>query len=125
MKHSSGGHSFGGATALAVAGIRPDPAWKLEGTNLLPHRTGENQGAPHDELCWRFRFPPQQPALFRWAIRQGDWKLVKNGKEPLALYDLAGDVGESRNLAADQPGRVAKMKEAYERWDSRNQEPLW
>jgi arylsulfatase A-like enzyme len=63
--------------------------------------------------------------LFRWAIRQGDWKLVKNGKEPLTLYDLAGDVGESRNLAADQPGRVTKMKEAYERWDSRNQEPLW
>lgn len=112
-------------TALAVAGIRPDPAWKLDGTNLLPHLTGENQGVPHDELCWRFRFPPQQPALFRWAIRQGDWKLVKNGKEPLALYDLAGDVGESRNLAADQPGRVAKMKEAYNRWDSRNQEPLW
>ena len=50
---------------------------------------------------------------------------MKNGKEPLALYNLANDIGESKNLATDQPDRIIKMKEAYQRWDAQNKEPLW
>jgi arylsulfatase A-like enzyme len=112
-------------TALAAAGIQPDPGWKLDGANLLPFLTGGEQGAPHESLCWRFRFPPKEPALHRWAIRQGDWKLVKDGKEPLALYNLANDIGESKNLVTGQPERAAAMKAAYNTWDSQNMEPLW
>jgi len=112
-------------TALAAAGVTPQPDWNLDGTDLLPFLMGEKQGAPHDTLCWRFRFPPAQPALYRWAIRQGDWKLVKNGTEPVSLYNLATDIGETKNLAAEQPDRVAAMKAAYDQWDAQNKEPLW
>lgn len=112
-------------TALSAAGVKVQPEWKLEGADLLPYLSGATSGTPHDTLCWRFRFPPNQPALHRWAIRQGDWKLVKNGKEPLALYNLANDIGESKNLATDQPDRVIKMKAAYQHWDAQNKEPLW
>lgn len=112
-------------TALAAAGVEPAPDWKLDGANLLPFLTGQKQGSPHDTLYWRFRFPPAKPELHRWAIRQGDWKLVKNGHEPTALYNLANDIGETNNLAATQPGRVAAMKAAWEGWDARNKEPLW
>lgn len=112
-------------TALAVAGVKSQPEWKLDGVNLLPFLTGEKQGAPHDMLYWRFRFPPLQPALHRWAIRQGDWKLVKDGREPLALYNLATDIGETKNLSAEQPARVAAMKTAWQQWDALNQEPRW
>jgi arylsulfatase A-like enzyme len=112
-------------TALAVAGIQPDPAGELDGTNILPYLIGERQGAPHDELCWRFRFPPNQPALHRWAIRQGDWKLVKNHREPVALYNLVNDIGESKNLAAEQPERVRAMESAWKTWDAENKDPLW
>ena len=112
-------------TALAAAGVEPQPEWKLDGTNLLPFLTGEKRGPPHDTLYWRFRFPPAQPARHRWAIRQGDWKLVKNGREPVALYNLASDIGETKNLAAEQPDRVVAMKAAYSRWDAQNKEPLW
>ncbi len=112
-------------TALAAAGVPVQPAWKLEGTDLLPYLSGTTSGVPHDQLCWRFRFPPNQPALHRWAIRQGDWKLVKNNREPLALYNLANDIGESNNLAATQTERVVDMKAAYQRWDAQNKEPLW
>jgi arylsulfatase A-like enzyme len=112
-------------TALAVAGVEVRPDWKLDGTDLLPFLTGGKTGAPHDTLCWRFRFPPAQPALYRWAIRQGDWKLVKNGRDPVALYDLGCNMGETNNLAEEHPERVAKMKAAYEQWDAQNKEPLW
>src|SRR5262249_4118242 len=56
-------------TALAAAGVAIKPEWKLEGVNLLPYVTGEQSGAPHEALYWRFG--PQV------AIRKGDWKLVK------------------------------------------------
>lgn len=112
-------------TALAAAGAEPLAGTKLDGVNLLPFLTGQRQGTPHETLYWRFRFPPLQPARHRWAIRQGDWKLVKNDLAPLALYHLASDIGETRNLAAEQPERVREMQAAWERWDSENQEPLW
>jgi arylsulfatase A-like enzyme len=112
-------------TALAAAGVEPQAGWRLDGTNLLPFLTGGTPGTPHATLYWRFRFPPAQPAQHRWAVRQGDWKLVKNGREPVSLYNLASDIGETKNLADEQPGRVAAMKAAYDQWDAQNKEPLW
>lgn len=112
-------------TALALAGVTPQPEWKLDGTNLVPFLTGEDAAAPHDTLFWRFRVPPANPGLYRWAMRQGDWKLVKNGKESLSLYNLDSDIGETKDLSAEQPERVAAMTAAYKQWDAHNMEPRW
>jgi arylsulfatase A-like enzyme len=112
-------------TALALAGVTPQPEWKLDGTNLLPFLTGEDAAAPHDTLFWRFRFPPANPGLYRWAMRQGDWKLVKNGKDSLSLYSLDSDIGETKDRSAEQPERVAAMTSAYKQWDAHNMEPRW
>jgi arylsulfatase A-like enzyme len=112
-------------TTLAAAGMSVKPEWQLDGINVLPLLTGEQTVAPRNTLYWRFRFPPAQPARHRWAIRQGDWKLVKNDTEPIALYNLANDIGETQNLAAEQPERVAAMKAAWQRWDDQNKKPLW
>jgi len=59
------------------------------------------------------------------AIREGHWKLIlgsgagpwsKAGSEdlPHGLYDLAIDLGETRNLAAENPDRVTAMKAVYD-----------
>jgi len=112
-------------TALAAAGVEPRPDWALDGVNLLPFLTGEKPGAPHDTLYWRFRFPPTQPTRHRWAIRRGDWKLVKQDLEPLALYNLANDIGEKKNLAAEQPDRVVALENAWKRWEAELKDPLW
>ncbi|NNC89095.1 MAG: sulfatase-like hydrolase/transferase, partial [Akkermansiaceae bacterium] len=58
------------------------------------------------------------------GVRQGPWKLIpgpgsggwtKGGTEqPLQLYNLAEDLGETRNLAAAEPERVARMKALME-----------
>ncbi|RMG32816.1 MAG: hypothetical protein D6725_16890, partial [Planctomycetota bacterium] len=43
------------------------------------------------------------------AIRLGDWKGISTTGGPFELYDLAGDPGESRNVAADHPDILQKM----------------
>jgi len=112
-------------TALALANVKPERDWKLDGVNLLPFLEGKKRGSPHKTLFWRFRFPPGQPSRYRRAIRQGDWKLVKDDREPLALYNLAEDIGETNNLAAEYPNRVRAMEAAWNRWDAELKEPLW
>ena len=112
-------------TALGVAGAKVSPEWKLDGVNVLPFLTGAKSGSPHDMLLWRFRFPPGQPLRYRRAVRQGDWKLVKDDSEPLALYNLAEDIGETKDLSAQQPDRVRKMEAAWTKWNAELKEPSW
>jgi arylsulfatase A-like enzyme len=105
-------------TAVAAAGVSIDPAWKLDGVNLLPFVTGENPAAPHDTLYWRFGD--------QMALRQGDWKLVEardgGGR---ALYHLKDDIGEQTNLAASEPGRMKQMTETWNAWNATLVEPKW
>lgn len=110
-------------TALAAARI-PIPAG-LDGVDLLPFLRGERTGTPHSALYWRFNFPPTAPEPRRWAIREGDWKLIRNAAEQLALYDLANDPGERRNLASEHPSRVASMRARWESWNSQMRPPQW
>jgi arylsulfatase A-like enzyme len=122
------------ATALSAAGIPADPAWKLEGANLLPLLSGAANGVsgpalPHDALFWRFG---QQ-----MAVRRGDWKLVRydsnadtqSGKsEPVTaprLYNLASDIHEDHDLSAAQPDKVRELQSLWDAWNRANIRPLW
>jgi len=118
-------------TALAAAGVIAPPEWKLDGVNLLPYVTGENKGAPHEALYWRFG--PQM------AIRKGDWKLVKapgGGAEAAEksvattpdgaqLYNLAKDIGEKTDLAGQEPEKVKELAAAWNDWNKDNIAAKW
>ncbi|MCW1914769.1 sulfatase-like hydrolase/transferase [Luteolibacter sp. GHJ8] len=117
-------------TSLAAAGVEADPAWKLDGVNLLPYLKGEKTEAPHDALYWRFG---QQ-----LAVRKGDWKLVKSvadgnarggaGKasvEEAKLYNLKDDIGEKNDLAAANPDKVKELTELWNQWNSSLVDPKW
>jgi arylsulfatase A-like enzyme len=60
------------------------------------------------------------------AVREGPWKLIlgpagsggatKNrGDRAVQLYNLAEDLGETNDLAAEQPQRVARMRAVWEK----------
>ncbi|MDQ2920224.1 MAG: sulfatase [Acidobacteriota bacterium] len=118
-------------TALAAAGVKPQPQWKLDGVNLLPFLTGKMSGRPHEALYWRLGE--------NMAIRKGDWKLVKTSERPLQdvdpgvfndlsgaeLYNLADDIGEKMNLAAAHPEKVKELGAAWQRWNKELVKPLW
>jgi arylsulfatase A-like enzyme len=113
------------ATALAAAGLEGEAKkWNLDGVNLLPHLTTDSAAPPHDALYWRFG--PQM------AIRNGNMKLVKgraadnrNGVTDWELYDLAADIGESKNLAGERPDVVKELTAKFETWNKTLAEPRW
>lgn len=117
-------------TALAVAGVTVKPEWKLDGVNLLPTLDGSDAKPVHEALYWRLG---QQ-----MAVRAGDYKLVRydgsadtGGKKTAQsmteakLYNLADDIGETKDLAASQPEKVKELQSMWEAWNKSNIAPLW
>ncbi|MBX9791420.1 MAG: sulfatase [Pirellulales bacterium] len=115
-------------TALAAAGLTASVPQEqaLDGVDLLPFLTGKNDSAPHAVLYWRLGD--------QMAIRRGDWKLVRYdrvadggtaGVTTARLYNLAEDIGESRDLSADKPELASELQTAWESWSAQLAEPLW
>ena len=100
-------------TCVAAAGGAVDPAWKLDGVNLLPYLSGENSARPHQTLYWRIDG--------MWAIRHGDWKLVhgRAGNTAPELFDLAADIREQHDLAAEPAGQGPGAQDAVGRLERR------
>ena len=105
------------ATSLAVAGAEVKSEWKLDGVNLLPFLEGKNQKPPHEMLFWRFGD--------QMAARKGDWKLVRYDGTGQHLYNLKDDIGESKDLFAQQPDIVRGMQSAWDEWNRGYVAPLW
>ncbi len=104
-------------TALAAAGVEAKNA-NFDGVNLLPYLKGEAKSAPHESLFWRFG---QQ-----MAIRHGNYKLVKAvGNDKPELYDLAADIGESKDLSAAKPEVLKDLTARYDTWNKTLVEPKW
>jgi len=80
----------------------------FDGTSLWPLlRKGSR--LPQRMLFWR---QGEQK-----AARAGRWKLLID-RDGTRLYDLATDLGETRDRAADEPVVAAELKEALARWES-------
>jgi arylsulfatase A-like enzyme len=105
-------------TALARAGIElPE---NLDGVDVYSFLRGEAEGAPRDTLHWRVC------GGAGWAIRRGDWKLVSDvSMESPALYNLAVDPGEDRNLAGEKPALVSDLLARHAAWDEQLRDPAW
>jgi len=105
-------------TALAAAGGEVKPEWQLDGVNLLPLLEGKASKLEREALYWRFGV--------QYAVRKGDWKLVKPGlvDKPM-LVNLAADRGEQTDLTAQHPEKAADLQALWDRWNGDNQPPRW
>lgn len=102
---------FATATALAAAPI--DAARPLDGVNLMPFLTGQNQSAPHDVLFLRMH------DRGAFAVHSGDHKLViPDGKSPAQLFDLSRDIGESKDIAAEHPDLMRTLEARRLQWNA-------
>ena len=103
-------------TFMDAAGIDPGKTTgPLDGTSLTKLLRGENQRAR--TMFWHFPHYTNQGSKPAGAVREGDWKILENYETGRAqLFDLSKDAGETTDLAAQEPERVAAMQGKLKAW---------
>lgn len=110
-------------TAMAAAGATIGET-RLDGVNLLPLLKGTSSKLEREALYWRVA--SQRHGIEQFAIRQGDWKLVKaTADDPLVLVNLAEDRGELTDLSGKYPEKLKTLQTMWERWNATMKPPAW
>jgi arylsulfatase A-like enzyme len=104
-------------TLAELAGVKPSS--NTDGMNVLPALLGKKQKTDDRFLYWEF------PAgKFQQAVRWRNYKAPRLAPgKPLELYDLAEDIAEKQNIAAEHPDVVAKIEEYLK--TARTDSPNW
>ena len=89
-----------------VSGAVTPPDIVLDGFDMLPILRGE-QKSPRTEMFWQHRSDR--------AARVGQWKWVDSALGG-GLFDLASDIGESKDLSKEKPEELARVKARFEAW---------
>ena len=96
-------------TLAELAGVEPPK--DIDGISFVPVLLGEKAGRQqrqHEYLYWELGG--------QVAVRQGNWKAIRPGKNAAwELYDLAEDVEEKHNLAAEHPQVLQRLIELAEK----------
>ncbi|MDF1852548.1 MAG: sulfatase-like hydrolase/transferase [Verrucomicrobiales bacterium] len=85
---------------------------RIDGLSAWPLFSGESEESARDEiLLWHGKGSVR-------AFRQGRWKLFYEGdsnkpRKAPALFDLASDPGETKDVSGEHPDRVAEMERRW------------
>ncbi len=101
-------------TACEAAGVEPDR--RIDGRSILPTLLGQSPPEEDRDLFFvRLEGGKRYQGKPYYCVRRGDWKLLQNdASEPLRLYNLRDDPGETTDLAAKHPDVYARLKAALE-----------
>lgn len=104
-------------TCLAAAGLPPRPHQHLDGMNLEPLLKGQ-VSSKERALFWHYPHYNSHPSsLPSSVIRKGDWKLIETfDPEGRELYHLGSDLGETHNLAEEEPEKLSELMNELEAW---------
>lgn len=97
-------------TFAQFAGVEP-PA-QIDGISVAQALRGEPLSTPHDMLYWDYG---HCRARYCQAARWGNWKALRLGAgADLQLFNLADDLAEEHDIAAQQPEVVQQMERFME-----------
>ncbi|MFP6767447.1 MAG: sulfatase/phosphatase domain-containing protein, partial [Planctomycetaceae bacterium] len=117
-------------TLVEIAGTTMPAGQLADGVSFTPLLRGRS--LPDRSLFWHF--PGYLQANARkgtWrttpagAVRSGDWKLIEffeDGRRE--LYHTGRDLGETRDLASDQPDVASRLFATLQAWRTRVKAPL-
>lgn len=105
------------ATILAAAKAKPDPAFPLDGINLLPILFKEKKNTERT-FYWRL-----SQEVKHKAIRDGVWKYLQT-EEGEYLFNLFNDPGEKNDLKDIYPAIFEKLKKKYAKWEDSVLKPV-
>ena len=83
------------------------PERKLDGRPLQPVIDSAQAPSAHPVLYFQWQK--------KWAVREGDWKLLKEGGTP-RLLNLADEEPEARDYFQEKPGIAAVLQARYDAW---------
>lgn len=102
-------------TILELAGIEQKPEQHRDGVSLVGVLKDEE--GLFRQLFWHYPHYSNQGGFPGGATRDGDWKLIERYEDGRThLYNLADDIGEQNDLAAQMPDRVRHMRECLHDW---------
>jgi arylsulfatase A-like enzyme len=98
------------ATSAGVTVSHP-----IDGIDIRPALEGHE--LDREALFWHYPHYSNQGGFPGGAIREGDFKLIERYEDGrVHLYNLQDDIGETNDLAAEMPERVAKMRTRLHDW---------
>ena len=108
-------------TLLDITGTLHVKGTKYDGESLQNVLLGKGNASRNAPIF--FRRPPDRDSFYGdkdlpdLAVRDGKWKFLceYDGSEP-ELYDMASDVGEKNNVAANHPKLVVRLTKACIAW---------
>lgn len=94
-------------TLAEVAGVTSVP--DVDGHSVLDAFFGKALGKRHEYLYWDYGHTRRR---YDQAVRLEDWKGIRLGVgEPIRLYNLRRDLGESQDVASQHPDVVERVAE--------------
>ncbi len=103
-------------TLLDLARLPQLPEQHVDGTSLVPLLKGE-AALERDAIYWHYPHYGNQGGTPGAAIREGDWKLIEYFEDkPRELFNLARDMGETKNLIDSHPDIAQRLQDKLDRW---------
>ena len=103
-------------TLLEAAGLDPRPAQHADGVSVAGLLGGGDR-LDRDAIFWHYPHYGNQGGTPGCSVRCGDYKLIEFFEDRrVELYNLREDIGETRNLAPDQPDLARDLHARLRAW---------
>ncbi len=98
-------------TFIELCELKPPDA-EFDGVSVAPLLRGDVDALPERPAFLQYRQNTSPPEKWTNAVMTRRWRLVR-GTE---LYDIKADAGQQRDIAAEHPDVVARLRQAHEDW---------
>ena len=103
-------------TMLELAGLPLKPQQHLDGISLAPILNGK-ESVEREGLYWHYPHYANQGGFPGGAVREGDWKMIRNYEDGrVSLFNLKDDPSEQNDLVEKEPQRAGHLAAKHDRW---------